>query len=82
MWQDWLLAAMQFVFIGALIPTMLHSHKKPPLSTGLVITGGVATISFVYVTLGFWGSALATGLHAIQWAVVTYQRFQLDKNNG
>ncbi len=58
MWQDWVLMAMQFVFIIALIPTMLHAEKKPTLSTSLMITAGVGVISFVYFTLLLWGSAV------------------------
>lgn len=79
MWQDWVLAAMQLVFIGALVPTMLHEHKKPTLSTAILITAGVSISSLVYFTLAFWGSAIATTVHALQWAIVAYQRYRLDK---
>lgn len=81
MWQDWVLAAMQGVFIAALIPTMLHAHKKPTLSTALMITAGVSVSSFVYFTLAFWGSAVATSFHALQWAVVAYQRWHIDRTS-
>jgi hypothetical protein len=72
---------MQGVFIVALIPTMLHADKKPTLSTSLLITGGVATISVVYFTLFLWVSAIVTALHAMQWAVVAYQRWKLDRTS-
>ena len=78
MWQDWVLTVIQLVFIVALIPTMLHDYKKPTLSTALMITAGVSTVSFVYFTLAFWSSALMTFVHALQWATIAYQRWQLD----
>ena len=78
MWQDWVLSVIQIVFIVALVPTMLHENKKPTLSTAVMITLGVATASFVYFTLALWGSCVATFIHALQWAIIAYQRRKLD----
>ena len=64
MWQDWVLAVIQLVFIVALIPTMIHAYKKPTLSTALMITTGVAVAAFVYFTLALWSSCIATSIHA------------------
>lgn len=77
-WQDWVLSAGQWVFIAALIPTVI-SHDKPALTTSL-ITGTVAVIfALTFATLSLWIAALSTLLTSATWFVLAYQKYRQNK---
>lgn len=81
MWQDSVLALTQVVFAVALIPTILHSSKKPTLSTSLVNTCTILFVVIVYWTLGLLASTLGAAAIGIEWGIIAYQRYWIDRRS-
>ncbi len=82
MWQDSLLALTQAVFVAAMIPTIIHPTKKPTLSTSLLNTCTIFVVVILYMTLNLWLSALGAFVLLLEWSILAYQRFRLDKKEG
>jgi hypothetical protein len=72
-WQDIVLAIGAVIFCLALIPS-ITGEDKPAVWTS-VLTGSVlAVFTAVYVSLSLWYAALTTGLSAVLWAVLAFQK--------
>ncbi|MGM0482405.1 MAG: hypothetical protein ACQEP6_00870 [Patescibacteria group bacterium] len=83
-WQDIVLSVGQWVFILALLPSLL-SKDKPALMTS-VITGTVlAVFAFTFSTLALWASAVSTGAVSLVWFILAFQKYRLiqrEKKNS
>lgn len=79
MWQDWALTLTQFVFIASLVPTIAHPSKKPTLSTALMTAPTIFVVVAIYFSLEFWFSMAAALILALEWSILAYQRWRLDK---
>lgn len=79
MWQDILLAGVNWVLLVAIIPTLLHKTQKPTLTTSVLTGLCLSAIGFAYVTLDLLLAALPVGLMAASWFVLAYQRHRLNK---
>ena len=80
MWQDTVLALTQAVFAVALIPTILHAEKKPTLATSLLNTGTILVVVAVYATLGLTASMIGATILCLEWGVLAWQRYAIDKS--
>jgi hypothetical protein len=78
MWQDWVLGAVQWVFALALVPTIKSCGQKPALPTGFLNTVGCVVVCVVFISLAMWCALIPTTLLAIEWGIITYQRYELD----
>lgn len=73
-WQDIVLSIGSWVFIVALVPSIL-GKDKPPASTSL-LTGGILLIYVaVYYSLHLWVSVVSTGMLGLAWLFLGYQKF-------
>lgn len=81
MWQDVALSVVQFVFVAALIPSMIDKHQKPAIATSAMNAAGMAVICATYLSLSLWASAAVAGCVGLCWIVLGYQRYRLDAKN-
>lgn len=73
-WQDAVLSAGSFVFVVALVPSVI-SKDKPAFSTS-ILTGGVLLVfAGVYASLGLWLSMVVTTFTAGLWLVLAGQKY-------
>ena len=79
MWQDWVIALIIWIFLAALIPTILDKKQKPALSTALITGIGMAILTFTYATLELWQSVISGVLITIAWFVLAWQRWKLNQ---
>lgn len=78
MWQDWVIAIVQWVFIAALVPSLLHPTEKPTLSTSLTTGIAIFVFAFTYATLGLWTSVVSSAMLGTAWLALAYQRWRLN----
>ncbi len=78
MWQDVLLAIVNWTLFVSLIPTVLSKTQKPTLLTSILTAVALAAITFTYATLSLWFAALPVLLTASAWFVLAYQRYKLN----
>ena len=74
-WQDAVLSAGGLVFSIAMIPTIVGKDKPAlitSVSTAIVLTAFV----FTYATLELWFAMSTTGLTALTWYIVTFQKIR------
>jgi hypothetical protein len=77
MWQDHVIAGVQWVFAIALIPALVEKQHKPPMWTSVITALGLAIIAFAQATLGLWHSTGVCLVIALMWAVLAIQRSRL-----
>lgn len=82
MWQDIVLAAGNWAFIVALVPTLLHATDKPPISSALMTGGILIAFSCTYWTLGLSASTYSTLALASAWFLIAYQKWRLMKETA
>jgi hypothetical protein len=79
-WQDIVLSVGSWIFIIALLPSLL-GKDKPPVSTSL-LTGGILLVYvLVYLTLHLWLSVASTAILGIAWLALGAQKF-FKKDSG
>ena len=78
MWQNHVLAAVQWLFSLALLPTLLHKFHKPSLFTCVLTTLLMAAVSGTYFSLGWLHSGSAASVLMLLWFVLTCQRYYLN----
>ncbi|MDO8620333.1 MAG: hypothetical protein Q7R64_03230 [bacterium] len=78
MWQDIVFSVGQWIFIIALIPSLL-SKEKPALSTSLMTGTVLAVFAFTYSTLSLWTASVSTVLSAGTWFVLAVQKYNSDR---
>jgi hypothetical protein len=79
MWQDSVITGVQWIFVVALLFTILDKTKKPTLLTSFVSSAGIYIIAFTFATLELWWSFASAAIMATEWGVIAYQRYRLDK---
>jgi hypothetical protein len=72
-WQDILLAVGSLFLAAALLPS-IFSKDKPALWTSLLTGSVLAVFTFVYASLSLWYATFTTGLTAVLWAVLSFQK--------
>lgn len=75
MWQDWVIAACQWGFALALLPT-LFGDRKPEVSTALVTAVLAAVVAVTLFTLPLVWAAIATGSTSVIWFLITAQAWR------
>ncbi len=80
MWQDYAIAAVQAIFVVALVPTVLDKKHKPALSTCLLNGVGMAVLVVAYLSLTLWSSGIVAVVVGAQWFLLAVQRHRLNKN--
>lgn len=80
MWQDLIIAAVQWGLAVALLPTILHKTHKPALSTAIFNTALLAILAGTFASLGLWMAAAVTTLSSGAWALLAYQRRRLNSH--
>lgn len=79
-WQDVVLAVGSWIFIIALVPSLVGKDKPPVLTS--VMTGVVLLVyTFVYFTLHLRLSMVSTGIMAIAWLALGAQKFFIRPQN-
>lgn len=73
-WQDYVMGAVQTVFVLGLIPSILH-HEKAPFSTSSTTALGMAILAVTVATLELWFGATTSALISLEWFVLAVQRF-------
>jgi hypothetical protein len=73
-WQDWVLTIGSFVFIIALIPSLM-SKDKPALFTSLLTGFFLCLYTGVYASLNLRSSTISTGILALAWLMLGVQKF-------
>ena len=81
MWQDYIIAACQWIFILALIPAIRHPSDKPPLSSSLLTGLLLAVLAATFFTLELWNGTLSCLALAATWFFLGYQRWKIDKGS-
>lgn len=71
-WQDIVIAAGQFAFIVALLPS-IFGPQKPHRSTSLLTAAVLTGFALTFVTLDFVWSAAMCGLAAAGWWILFWQ---------
>ena len=80
-WQDIVLSVGQWIFILALLPSVL-GKDKPAFATSLTTGIVLAVFAFTFSTLSFWASAISTGCVSLVWFVLAYQKYRLDRKRN
>lgn len=74
MWQDYVLAGTQAILTAAIVPMVFQKGKKPPFTTSIPTSIGLAVIAFTVSTLGLWWSAGVAALASFLWFILVAQR--------
>lgn len=78
MWQDIVIASVNWVFLIALLPTVFHKTQKPTLATGLLTGTGLAVLAATFASLHLWLSVIGAGASAAVWLLIAWQRYRLN----
>lgn len=79
MWQDWIIAACQWIFVIALIPAIRHKTDKPPLFSSLLTALLLTVMSATFFTLGLWNGTFSALAVAIAWYILAWQRWRIGQ---
>jgi hypothetical protein len=79
MWQDWAIAGIQLAIAISFLPTIFHPMHKPELKTCIFTASCVLGFAVVYFTLQFWFAMMMASILALEWAIVGFQRYRLNK---
>lgn len=81
MWQDYVIAGTQWIFLIALIPSLVHREHKPALLSS-VLTGTLLIVMGVTLaTLGLWNGLISSLAVGAGWYVLAWQRYRLNRQN-
>ena len=72
-WEDAIFAVGNVVFFVALIPSVM-SADKPSIWTSAITGATLVAFSFTFFTLGFWFAMCASGLTALGWWTLFFQK--------
>ncbi len=79
MWQDWVIAIIQWVFVAALVPTVIHKTHKPAFWSALLTAVSATILAYTFSTLNLWQSAIGCAASSLMWYVLLYQRWRLNQ---
>jgi cbb3-type cytochrome oxidase subunit 1 len=71
-WQDIVMMSVGFAFAFFLIPS-IRGKEKPARFTCITTSMGLFVIAICLATLQLWLAAVAQGMTAIAWAILTVQ---------
>lgn len=74
-WQDIILTGGGYVFIIALIPSIV-GKDKPAFSSSLLTGGILGAYAIVYATIGLVSAAISTALLALAWLFLAWQKWR------
>lgn len=74
-WQDIVLSVGGYIFILALLPSIL-GDDKPALSSSLMTGSILGVFAAVYASLGLTSSAISTALLALAWLFLAWQKWR------
>lgn len=77
-WQDIVISIASWAGTAALIPSLL-SEDKPALWSCILTTMIVTTFGICYLTLGLWSAAASSGLLALAWATLGFQKWRRNR---
>lgn len=75
MWQDYVFAIGNWVFVIAMIPTIRNPHK-PPLSASVTTAVTIFVFAITFWTLGMYASVITSSALCGAWSVVAYQKWR------
>jgi hypothetical protein len=78
-WQDIVLSIGQWVFIIALIPTLLSKKDKPPVSSSILTGFFLAVYTSVYASYHLWTALVSDSILALVWFTIAYQKYSSKK---
>ena len=78
-WQDIIIAAGQWVFLLALLPS-IFGKDKPALATSILTGVVLAVLAFAYATLMLWISTLSAILVSLGWFTLAAQKYRMDSH--
>lgn len=78
-WQDIVFSIGQWIFIVALIPSVL-SKDKPALSSSLLTGTVLAVFAVTYLSLSLWFSGATTILVSGMWFTLAIQKYRANRN--
>ena len=73
MWQDYVIAIGSWLFIIALIPTII-SKEKPALTTSLLTASVLTSYVLCFSSLGMLMSAISGAGTALCWWILAFQK--------
>lgn len=73
-WQDKVLALGQGLFVLALIPTVMSTSCKPPLSTSIPTAIILTVFAWTFSTLRLPWAANTSLASAVTWLIITIQQ--------
>lgn len=74
MWQDHVIATVQFFLTISLLPMVFKKGNKPTLLTSIPTSVGIAIIAYAFFTLGLWFTVATSSLASFLWFVLVYQK--------
>jgi len=87
MWQDTALSVINFGFILTLIPAIYNNYKIKDVGAQSLLTyvstAALLTImSYIFLTLDLWLSAVATAGTAVTWYILLSQKLLYTSKKG
>lgn len=82
MWQDQVLAVVQWIFAVALLPTILHKEHKPTLTTCALNAVLMVVVIYTYYTLKLTNSVLAGSVLGAAWGILAFQRHRINRHSN
>ncbi len=76
-WQDIIIAAGQWVFLLALLPS-IFGKDKPALATSILTGVVLAVLAFTYSTLSLWVSTISGILVSSGWFTLAVQKHRIN----
>ena len=73
-WQDIVFTVGGWIFIIALIPSLI-GKDKPAILTSLVSGVVLLSFSFSFFSLSFVASSIATGMTGAAWFILAFQKY-------
>lgn len=82
MWEDVLPGSVNWVLVIGFFPTVLSKHEKPAFVSSVITATCLSGIALAYRSLSLWLAAIPAAIQALQWAVLGYQRYRINKANN
>lgn len=73
MWQDYAITAIQFAFIGALLPAVVGVNKPDKL-TSAMNSALLYILALIFLTLSMHVSAISSAMVGVVWTVLLIQK--------
>lgn len=77
-WKDFVFTGGQFIFVLALLPTII-GKDKPAFVTSLLTSLILVTFGVAYLTLNLLGSAVMAFANSTCWAILAIQKYLKDR---